>query len=498
MRKNHTKRLLCAALALLLLCSLTACGLFTKLDTAAWRYYRLEALGVAVLLPDDAAQDAAADEVFRARNAELSLTVAAYDELYPDAAAMAAAHTDGAEQPATLGGAALLRLSAEAERDAEYAVFSPDGDAYRLRLTVDEAVKRRRAEALLSAVSASLCGEADVPDGASVVRVPAAQRRTVPDPLVLVNARNALPDGWADALDLVTTAGADGAPIPIERTVCKAYFALRRALAAQGVELALDAAYGDEGEHPTGLALDLHPMDAAAWESLRRSLAAHGFILRYPDGGAYETGHEPEPWHIRYVGVDAAREIDVRGVTLEIYLGELPAALDYLVLVNPTHALPDGWEDTVEIVHSTNRHGEDVGVERTAYEAYCRLRDALAGDGVHLDINSAYRTVAEQRSLAERYTQQYGEAYVKAYVAVPGYSEHHTGLAIDLYLESVDVWANIHARLAEFGFILRYPEGGEAITGYAYEPWHVRFVGVETAQEITSRALTLEEYLNAA
>lgn len=491
------KRLLSAALALLLLFSLTACGLFARLDTSAWRYYRLEALGVAVLLPDDVVRDAAADELFRAQNAELSLTVAACDELYPDAETMAAALADDAEQPASVGDASLLQLSAE-ERSAEYAVFSPDGDAYRLRLAVDETVKRRRAEALLSAVSASLCGVTEVPDGAAVVRVPAPERKGVPDPLVLVNARHALPEGWADALDLVTTANADGAPIPIERTVCKAYFALRRALAARGVTLSLDAAYGDEGEHPTGLALDLHPMGAEAWETLRQALAAHGFILRYPEGGAYETGHEPEPWHIRYVGVDAAREIDARGVTLEACLGELPAAIDYLVLVNATHALPDGWEDAVEIVHMTNRHEEDVGVERVAYEAYCRLRDALAEDGVHLDINSAYRTVAEQRALAERYTRQYGEAYVKAYVAVPGYSEHHTGLAIDLYLESVDVWAKIHARLAEFGFILRYPEGGEAITGYAYEPWHVRFVGVEKAQEITGQALTLEEYLNEA
>ena len=85
-----------------------------------------------------------------------------------------------------------------------------------------------------------------------------------------------------------------------------------------------------------------------------------------------------------------------------------------------------------------------------------------------------------------------------AYVAVPGYSEHHTGLALDLYLESMDVWAKIHAKLPEFGFILRYPEGKEDITGYAYEPWHVRYVGMDTAEEITSRGITLEEYLDVA
>ncbi|MBQ1805909.1 MAG: M15 family metallopeptidase, partial [Oscillospiraceae bacterium] len=92
-------------------------------------------------------------------------------------------------------------------------------------------------------------------------------------------------------------------------------------------------------------------------------------------------------------------------------------------------------------------------------------------------------------------TVKYGTDYVKAYVAVPGYSEHHTGLAIDLYLESPDVWAKIHAKLADCGFILRYPQGKEAVTGYAYEPWHIRYVGVETAREITARGLALEEYL---
>ena len=169
--------------------------------------------------------------------------------------------------------------------------------------------------------------------------------------------------------------------------------------------------------------------------------------------------------------------------------------IDYLVLVNPEHALPDDWEDRLEVVYMTNRHGEEIGVERIAFEAYCRLRDALAEEGVHLDINSAWRSVAEQKALAESYTRKYGADYVKKYVAVPGYSEHHTGLAIDLYLESMDVWAKIHARLAEFGFILRYPEGKESITGYGYEPWHVRFVGTDTAGEIAERGVTLEEYL---
>lgn len=107
--------------------------------------------------------------------------------------------------------------------------------------------------------------------------------------------------------------------------------------------------------------------------------------------------------------------------------------------------------------------------------------------------------------------KKYGEVYTKRTAATPGFSEHHTGLALDLYLiidgKDVDenedmiqypeIWAKIHEKLARYGFILRYLEGKEAITGYGYEPWHIRYIdSPETAKEITDKGITLEEYLN--
>ena len=184
--------------------------------------------------------------------------------------------------------------------------------------------------------------------------------------------------------------------------------------------------------------------------------------------------------------------------------------IDYLVLVNKENPLPETWEDEVEIVHMTNSLGDDVEVEKKAYDAYLKLKDALAEEGVFIDLDSAYRSVATQQQIAESFTERYGEEYVKQYVAVPGFSEHHTGLALDLYLniDGVDVymnedmvqypeiWAKIHAKLPEFGFILRYLEGKEDITGYSYEPWHIRYIdNVELAKEITEKGLTLEEFL---
>ncbi len=184
--------------------------------------------------------------------------------------------------------------------------------------------------------------------------------------------------------------------------------------------------------------------------------------------------------------------------------------LDYLVLVNKQNKLPDYWEDTVEIVHTQNSLGDDVEVEKRSYDAYLELKSALEADGVFVDLDSAYRSVADQEDIVVRFTEQYGEDYVKQYVAVPGFSEHHTGLALDLYLnidgedvylnedmvEYPEIWAKIHEKLADYGFILRYMEGKEDITGYSYEPWHIRYVGSpEIAKEITDKGLTLEEYL---
>ena len=183
--------------------------------------------------------------------------------------------------------------------------------------------------------------------------------------------------------------------------------------------------------------------------------------------------------------------------------------IDYLVLVNKLNPLPDWWEDALEIVHMTNSEGDDVEVEKKAYDAYLELKADLEKEGVYVDLDSAYRSVAEQQRIMDEFTRDKGADYAKKTVATPGYSEHHTGLALDLYLiidgEEVDenddmmeypeVWEKIHAKLAEHGFILRYLDGDEHITGYGYEPWHIRYVDDPAiAKEITDAGITFEEY----
>lgn len=189
------------------------------------------------------------------------------------------------------------------------------------------------------------------------------------------------------------------------------------------------------------------------------------------------------------------------------------STIDYLALVNKLNPLPDNWEDSIETVHMTNSVGDDVEVEKKAYDAYLALKADLEKEGIYVDLDSARRSVAEQQRIMDDFTKEYGADYAAKTVAKPGYSEHHTGLALDLYLivdgedivlnedmiQYTDIWAKIHEKLPEYGFILRYLEDKEHITGYGYEPWHIRYIdNTDTAKEITEKGITLEEYLGAA
>ena len=139
------------------------------------------------------------------------------------------------------------------------------------------------------------------------------------------------------------------------------------------------------------------------------------------------------------------------------------SSIDYMVLVNKLNKLPDGWEDALETETFTNTVGDDVEVEKKAYEAYLALKEDLEREDIHVDLDSARRSVETQQRIMDDFTKEYGEAYAKKTVAVPGYSEHHTGLALDLYLiidgkdivknedmiQYPEIWAGIHEKLEE-------------------------------------------------
>lgn len=187
------------------------------------------------------------------------------------------------------------------------------------------------------------------------------------------------------------------------------------------------------------------------------------------------------------------------------------AAIDYMALVNKQHKLPSEWETNVELVEAENLLGDNpIEVERKAYEAWQGLKEDLAAEGVNVELDSCYRSVASQQEIMDEFTVEYGAEYAKRIVATPGYSEHHTGLALDLYLvidgENVfeneemmkqpEIWEKVHAKLADHGFILRYLPERKLFTGYSYEPWHIRYIDdPQVAAEIMGDGLTFEEYL---
>ena len=143
------------------------------------------------------------------------------------------------------------------------------------------------------------------------------------------------------------------------------------------------------------------------------------------------------------------------------------------------------------------------GVNKAAYQALVRLQNDASSLGYSLPLLSGFRSYQDQNYLYNSYVRKDGEAIANTYSAKPGQSEHQTGLAFDVGAIS-DNFGNTESGkwLAEnahkYGFIIRYLKGKESITGYKYEPWHIRYINEEVAAEIYNQGVTLEEYLGVA
>ncbi len=165
-----------------------------------------------------------------------------------------------------------------------------------------------------------------------------------------------------------------------------------------------------------------------------------------------------------------------------------PTELTYIsgiLIANKTYALPSDY---------------NPGVNGEAYSALMQMFEEAKADGIGFWVASGFRSFAHQNRIYNNYVAQDGKAAADRYSARPGHSEHQTGLAFDLnYLtqsfgqspEGIWLKENCH----KYGFIIRYPEGKEHITGYMYEPWHVRYIGVDMASAVYESGLCLEEYL---
>lgn len=155
-------------------------------------------------------------------------------------------------------------------------------------------------------------------------------------------------------------------------------------------------------------------------------------------------------------------------------------------------------DDLVEL--GSYSSGTATKMQKTAGEAFIRMADAAALDGIILKNISGYRSYDRQEYLYNNnYAARDGYAMADTYSSRPGYSEHQTGLATDINsvsqsFENTPAFAWLQEHAAEYGFIMRYPEGLEDVTGFMYEPWHYRYVGPEVAAQIIAEGLTYEEY----
>lgn len=187
-------------------------------------------------------------------------------------------------------------------------------------------------------------------------------------------------------------------------------------------------------------------------------------------------------------------------------------ATNTMALVNKEFALPDGYapSDLVRPKVAFSFGDQDIEKSYLRKEAAAALElmfsDAVK-NGLHLFAVSGYRSYDRQKVVFDAEVNKVGYEKAVQAVAVPGNSEHQTGLSMDISSKSAHFglteqfgetaegkWLANHAH--RFGFVQRYPKGKEGITGYQYESWHYRYVGVKVATEIFENHLTLEEYFN--
>ena len=171
------------------------------------------------------------------------------------------------------------------------------------------------------------------------------------------------------------------------------------------------------------------------------------------------------------------------------------------ILVNKENKLSKDFkpDNLVEVIKCSEKK---FYLEKEAHNAYHQMCLDSKKEGLNILITSAYRSYDEQRKLYNKYLKLYGKNYVDKYVAKAGYSEHQTGLAIDLKSLDNEVFMNskeylwIKKNAHKYGFIIRYQKEQEVITGYSEEQWHIRYVGKKVAQYIYKNNIAYEEYYN--
>ena len=199
-----------------------------------------------------------------------------------------------------------------------------------------------------------------------------------------------------------------------------------------------------------------------------------------------------------YINLSDVEYLTDKGYTLKIENGT--ATIDGLLIVNKTYSLPSTFKPTNPSQEVTAERCSNC-IDKEVLNAFNLMKSDATSIGLNIYIASGYRSYTYQEKLYNNYTMVSGVAGADTYSARAGHSEHQTGLCFDL--NSVDdsfaytdegKWINDNAW--NYGFIIRYPKGKDDITGYKYEPWHLRYVGEDLAKVLYNDGnwITIEEH----
>lgn len=217
----------------------------------------------------------------------------------------------------------------------------------------------------------------------------------------------------------------------------------------------------------------------------------------FDESGIMQTGWLEQGEYRYYLQEDGSAAIGPTEIDGDTYYFT-PTGI-HVVLVNRNNSVPDYYK--VNLVTLTGWHQ----VSDVCLEPLKQMLDACEAAGNKYTFNSGYRSLATQKEILDLRTEEYMDAYGIDYtaarsralqsVAIPGTSEHHLGLAVDIVGKEAQDWLAEHCW--EYGFILRYTAEKEAITGFIDEPWHFRYVGTKVSMDMKDSGLCLEEYLGA-
>lgn len=178
----------------------------------------------------------------------------------------------------------------------------------------------------------------------------------------------------------------------------------------------------------------------------------------------------------------------------------------YEIIVNKSNPIDQSLVDSYNYVTVSDNLYKGILLEEETYNSYLKLKENLLQRNYYINIRSGFRTFQDSVNIYNTFKIQKGEKYANTYVAPPGTSEHNLGIAFDFIISTnkntyetnfdSDEYFYLENIAYLYGFIIRYPKEKENITGYSYEPWHLRYVGTDLAKYLKKNNLTLEEYYN--